>query len=322
MSRDKINKDAWDILKEDEKTAISLSLGHGKSTWESGEIMNKAHFKYLEIQKRARKFLEIFTQHFEKYGGLFPEDIPFTFAFKEYIGLVVLQRYNISQAVKIMEDPSYRIAKKRSQALIFEIERLKKNNIQEAIDFYGLIMDFDRWNNHRILPSEVQEPSAFKRRNKSRDIKHLKRTTSLPQFSLLKIMERFRYTGKYPKLYTPLISTFFPEKYKIISVKNKSSIVTELSDIGLFIFEEPSKAGQFAKLVAKYFLVGERTCKTGQKFWPEFRLMMREAFNHAELENIHKSRKYLDNALFNTDLRKIKKSREKLPKHSPDSAFY
>jgi len=114
MTKEKINTDAWDILNSDEKTAVSLSLGHSKSTWEAGEIMSKAHFKYLEIQKRARKFLEIFTNHLEKYEGLFPEGIYLSFAFKEYLSLTIIERKNISQSVRQMEDPAYSIASRRT----------------------------------------------------------------------------------------------------------------------------------------------------------------------------------------------------------------
>ena len=326
MVRTKINQDAWDILNEDERIAISLSLGYGKSTWESGEILQKAHFKYLEIQKRARKFLEIFTNHLEKYKGLFPEDIYLSFAFKEYLTLMVLERKNISQSVKQMEDPSYGIASRRTKLIIHEIEKLQKIDTESARDLYGLIMDFDRWNNFRILPLEVQEPSAFKRRNKARNVKHLKKITTLPQFSVLKIIEKYSYSGKYKKTYLPLISNYLENGYRIIQAREKLVIINEISRIGLFLFSDRAMAEEFAKLVSGYFINSIKNCKTGQKFWPEFRVLMVKAYNYKELENIYKSRTYLDKSFFDRD-RTIIKNRKEKPKGaeervSDENLFY
>lgn len=309
--KDKINKEAWDILNDDEKTAISLSLGHSKSTWEAGEIMSKAHFKYLEIQKRARKFLEMFTIHFEKYNGLFPEDLYFSFAFKEYLILTILERKNISQSIKQMEDPSYNIASKRNKAITYEIKKIREINTESAHDFYNLIMDFDRWNNFRILPIELQEPSAFKRRNKARNVKHLKNITSLPQFSILKIIERYSYSGKYRKVYFTIISDYFGDDYKVIPMRDRVVLIREISGIGLFVFSSRAKADKFGKLIAGYFLNSVKNCKTGQRFWPEFRVIVKDSLNYKGLENIHKSRTYLDNAMFDTDSRVVKNRENK-----------
>ena len=262
MARVKINADAWNILNDDEKTAVSLSLGHGKSTWEAGEIMSRAHFKYLEIQKRARKFLEIFTNHLEKYGGLFPKDLLLSFAFKEYLILTILERKNISKTVKQMEDPSYGIASRRTKLIIHEIEKLKKVDTESARDLYGLIMDFDRWNNFRVLPTGIQEPSAFKRRNKARNVKHLKSITTLPQFSVLKIIEKYSYTGKYKKVYLPLVSRYLENDYRIIGVREKVILINEITRIGLFLFLDRANAEEFAKLVSGYFINSIKNCKT------------------------------------------------------------
>ena len=311
MAKDRINQEAWNILNDDEKTAISLSLGHSKSTWEAGEIMSKAHFKYLEIQKRARKFLEIFTNHFEKYGIFFPEDLYISFAFKEYLTLTILERKNISQSVKQMEDPSYGIASRRNKFIINQIEKLREIDNESTRDFYNLLMDFDRWNNFRILPLEIQEPSAFKRRNKVRNVKHLRNITTLPQFSVLKVVEKYSYSGKYRRIYLPLISEHLENDYKIIKVRKKTSIINEITEIGLFIFTDRANAENFARLIAGYFLNSVKNCKTGQRFWPEFRVLITKSLNYKELENIHKSRTYLDNALFDRDKQIVKNRKEK-----------
>jgi len=326
MERTNINTEAWEILNDDEKTAVSLSLGHSKSTWEAGEIMSKAHFKYLEIQKRARKFLEIFTNHLEKYGGLFPKELSISFAFKEYLTLTIIERKNISTATQSMEDSSYSTASRRSKLIIYEIEKLRADTREFACDLYNLIMDFDRWNNFRILPVEIQEPSAFKRRNKARNIKHLRNITTLPRYSVFRLIEIYTYSGKYHKVYLPLISTHLDGGYKIISVRKKVGIMKDVTDTGLFLFTDRAIAGEFADLVSMYFLSSSRNCKTGQKFWPEFRMLMVKAYNYRELENIHKSRTYLDNAIFDRDPEKVKKRKQKLERgekrSTSDKLFY
>lgn len=299
---EKISEKAWEILKEDEKTSLSLSLGHGKSTWESGEIMGRAHFKYLEIQKRAAKFLEIFTNHFEKYGEFIPIDLELPFSFIEFLQLTMLERKNISTAVKEMDSKKYLINSTRTTHLTKEINKLKNSPRESANELYNIIMDFDRWNNFRILPVELQEPSAFKRRNKARNKKHLINITSLPEYSLLTLVEKFNYTGKYNKLYLPLISKYFPIGHRIVPIKDMSKNINKVTSIGLFLFNDRAKAQEFAELVYDYFYIIARTCKTGQKFWPKFRELMAEALNYKELENIHKSRTYLDNAIFEKKL--------------------
>jgi len=261
---EKINDNAWDILNEDERTALSLSLSFSKSTWEAGEIMKKAHFKYLEIQKRARKFLEIFTNHLEKYGGLFPEGVNISFAFKEYLQLTVMERRNISKAVKMMESGQYSVASFRNKLIIKEIKKLETSHVPEARDLYNLIRDFDRWNNFRILPLEIQEPSAFKRRNKARNVKHLRNITTLPQYSVMKIIEKYGYTGKFKKFYLPIVSSYLNNGYKIIEVKGSTRNLNEITGIGLFVFPGRAKALEFARLVSDYFLNSIKNCKTGQ----------------------------------------------------------
>jgi hypothetical protein len=306
-----INKEAWVILKPDEQTALSLSLSFSKSTWEAGEIMGKAHFKYLEIQKRARKFLEMFTNHFEKYGQLIPPEVLMPQHFKEYLHLTMLQRLNISKAIRAIDDYRYSVASVRNRAILLELTKLRDTQTEASQDLYSLIMDFDRWNNFRILPLELQEPSAFKRRNKARSKKHLKNITSLPKLSVLRIIEKFTYTGKAKSLYLVVISNYFDSNHRVLKVKEDKKLVTEVSDIGLFLYKDKAIAEEFGRLVSNYFLAENKNCRLGQKFWPEFRVLLSKADNFKEIENIHKSRTYLDKAIFDTDERLVKKRKER-----------
>jgi hypothetical protein len=159
-------------------------------------------------------------------------------------------------------------------------------------------MDFDRWNNFRILPTDLQEPSAYKRRNKNRNKKHIKNITTLPKFSVLKLVEKYHYSGKYGKLYLPIVSKFVDGNLMIVPVKDNTNRINKITKIGLFLFKEQSDAYDFGSLIHKYFFSETRTCISGQKFWPKFRELMDKSLNKDGLENIHKSRTYLDNAIF------------------------
>ena len=306
----KINEKAWNILNEDEKSAITMSLAYGKSSWESGEILKKAHFKYLEIQKRAQKFLEIFTNHFEKYGGLFPNNVAINTTFREYLSFTILERQNISSTINKMSTTKYLITSVRNKFIEGEMAKLKSSKNEQSADLYNLIMDFDRWNNFRILPVSIQEPSAFKRRNKARNIKHIKNITTLPEYSVVTLIEKFNYNGKYEKLYLPIISKYFDIGFKIITIRNQSHVIDKITKVGLFIFEDQKTAKEFAEEVSGYFLDSKRTCKLGQSFWPKFRKLMSESVNFKELENIHKSRTYLDKAIFYNDETQVDKIKE------------
>ena len=297
--KENINQKAWNILREDEKVALTLSLGHGQSSWQAGEIMGRAHFKYLEIQKRAAKFLELFTNHYEKYGKLIPVELNVHFSFEEYLLFIIEERLNISTTVGKMENSNYLVASSRNKWITAEMEKLAKNNSEAAKDLFGLILDFDRWNNFRILPPDIQEPSAFKRRNKSRDKKHIKNLLSLPEFSVLRLIEKFSSQGKKNMLYLPMVSNYLHEGYKIVPIKNSNKTLETLNDIGLFVFEHEYEAIKYAHLIYDFFLKSNfQTCISGQKFWPKYRELVSKAYNIKQVENISRSRVYLENAIF------------------------
>ena len=96
------NDKAWNILTDEERLVLNLSAVHGKSSWEIGEIVQKAHFKLLEIQKRCVKFFEMFTTHYETYGVLFPDESVVGKDFREYFQGVIEQRLTPKEAISRM----------------------------------------------------------------------------------------------------------------------------------------------------------------------------------------------------------------------------
>lgn len=302
---------AWKILREDEKKALTLSLSFTKSSWEAGEIMNKSHYKYLEIKARAEKFIEIFTIHFNKYETLIPEGIVIPFHFKEYICNTIELRKTVFETIRLMEDRRYKLGIARNRLVGECLKTLRSSKDQIYIDFYNLIMDFDRWNNFRILPVEYQEPSAFPRRNKTRNRRHLENITNLHIYAIDKIIKKFKAKGNIPKVYVPIISKELEEGYKILSVKDDPTVLEKITNLGLFIFSDRDVAEKFSVLIYDYFIGDIKNCKRGQRFWPEFRVATQKAINYMAMEKIHKTRNSIDKAYRNIDDFKISKERQR-----------
>ncbi len=82
MSNRVMNREAWGILLKEEQQSITLSLGYSKSSWEAGEILKKAHYKYLEIAARGEKFLRMFTEFFEEHTYFIPNGVDISESFK------------------------------------------------------------------------------------------------------------------------------------------------------------------------------------------------------------------------------------------------
>lgn len=306
MTQTKINPEAWNLLREDERTSISLSLGHNKSSWEAGEIMQKAHYKYLEIQARAEKFLRMFTQHYQEYGRLIPLSVKIPLHLVEYLNCTIEKRMSIKDTSNYLYDGRYKVTSSRDRLLEETMRDLMAKTEKPYKDLTHIILEFDRWNNYRILPRVIQEPSAFKRRNKSRELKHLKNLQGIPDFSIVKLVERYEYMGSRKSIYIPLLTAYYGDFYYILKVEHKANNVNQLSRLGLFVFLTPTDAEEFAELISDYTLrkKGHRDNKVmnGQRFWPKFRVQMKKAINHEILNNIIPSRKFLENAYFEVEL--------------------
>ena len=314
MKLDKDNK-AWMILTEEERTALSLQFSYEKSTWQAGEIMGKAHYKYLEIKARAEQYLRMLTEHFTIFKELIPNDLNNTLDpnFQEYIIKIIYTRqtpYTVAAAMKSQEFTNTTF---REEIINKEFSKLQKLKSYSASALLNLLLDFDRWNNFRVLPKNLQEPSAFKRRNKNRLKKQLKNLTSINPFVLEKIIERFGLKKKTLDAYwyVPLVSQ---QKYSILKIDPSiAKNITQINKLGLFIFSNYNQAEEFSELVSKFNINEPKNCKEGLIFWPQYRLLVKIAINYTEIENIIPSRKYLDLATKDWDIAKVKKIKTKAP---------
>lgn len=299
----KENKVIWDILTPDEKSALMLSLGHGKSTWEAGEIMAKAHYKYLEIQARANCFFKMFSAYFEiTKNKRIPEDCHINPYFRDYIIATIFERKDPRKVIKEMGNNPFVVTSAKERIFKECLDLLENHENPQYQDLYDLIIEFDRWNNWRILPPSLQEPSAFKRRNKSRLIKHLKNLSSLDIYHIKRFENKFKAKKGQPKLFIAVLSKEYEGGYEVIKIARKPDIVDYITKhLRLYIFKEYVDADMFGYLVNKYLKDKNKDCKIGQKFWPEYRKTIETADNYLGVNNIIPRRKHLEKAFRDMD---------------------
>ena len=299
MAQRKINRDAWDILNKDEQSALSLSLSYGKSTWEAGEILQKAHYKYLEIAARGGKFLRMFTEFFDGYGGLIPLDSTIPASFKEYLSHVILSRNTVKDAVIKMADSAYKVPSFRDRVMDDILTRMRMSKAKSDRDLLDLILEFDRWNNFRVLPRNWQQPSAFKRRNKSKDLKYLKNISNIHPLSLKKIFENYRYDGGKDKLYVPFVAKGFDKGFEVMAIRANNKSIDHMTRMGFPIYTKAIDAEEFAIMVHRYIFkvfIKDNPVTTGLKFWEQYRKYIVLARNYESLEHIIPNRKYMEDA--------------------------
>lgn len=293
---------AWNCLKQIEQQSLFLQLSNGKSAWESGNILNLSHYKYLEIRERSMKFFKMFTEFFEKHPSLFNPQGPCEELFVNYMTGIIEYRLSRKEASGFTGDSSSLINSYRSRVIIRNMQRLKDSEDGWDKDTLRLIFEFDRWNNFRILPKMWQQPSAYKRRiNKTEKIYINYLLYKFPEWLHEKILEKFKYhnTGnnkKVERYYITLISRkLYDNGYYTFQIKASLETVKELTKFYLYVFKDKIDAEQFGYMVANY---NSKTSsvKLGQKFWPEYRQVVRESVNYLQVNNLEFGVKSIDMA--------------------------
>lgn len=289
-----MNKKAWNLLSEDEKLALSLQLGLNKSSWESGEIMKRSHYKYLEILYRAEYFLKLFTERLELFDCLIPEYINGPKVVINYLRLCLDERLKPAQAIEqITKSQNIRITKSTINTKLIEtIEKWQKSQNSYDLSTLDLVKEYDRWNNFRILPKEIQEPSAYKRRIKNTYKKHVKIIGKINPLSLLKLKKL--YSCKNSPHLLPII---VEGKGEIWRVKYNQNSIKLFNSIGLYIFTSRIYAEEYINAVEVYVTKPKKECTDGLDFWPKYRELIKKAKNYAEVQQITPNRKHLVMAL-------------------------
>lgn len=269
--------------------------------------MNKAHYKYIEIKRRAEFFLKTFTEYYDLYPDFWPEKYEFPEAFKELIEYTMIARMPLKESLLKVSSGGYQIASYRNRQITQILADMKASKDSHVIDLYELILEFDRWNNFRILPPKCQEPSAFERRNKTRELKYIRRLAKLPEFTIAKLRERYEYKGSHKKLYVIILSKHLPSYFLVMGIKDIDKHVSEMSRLGLFVFNDYDKAYKFALLVAEYlFRDAPKKANYGQRFWPDYRVQVKGAINFKAIYQIITTKTYLENAYIDMNLLKVR----------------
>jgi hypothetical protein len=290
-----LNDLAWNILSEDEKMALSLQLGMEKSSWESGEILNRSHYKYLEIKYRAEFFLKMFTEHLEVFDELFPPYLSgnkmVLFYFRQCIEL---RKKPLEVMVKIQEEFGKSVTKSLlNEKIISTLKDWEKGDNAYNKTTWELVREFDRWNNFRILPKEIQEPSAFKRRIKNSYKKQIKVMINIHPLALSKLKKLYE-TKNTPYIYLPIITDKNPE---VLRMKANKASMEIFNHLGLYTFKDKNIALEYINNIHTYVIKGKKRCKDGLDFWPRYRELIKDSFNYNEVMKISSSRKYLQLAM-------------------------
>lgn len=287
----KVEERAWKVLSQPEQNVLSLSLSHGLSTWEAGEILKIQHYKYLEIKERAEKFFRLFIDYFEAVGSLslFQGNTVVEPRFRDYIEACIDNRMTKAEACKHTGDSALVVHSINKEVIEKNMLRLKGSPHLADRHLHMLILEFDRWNNKRILPRSLQMPSAYRRRLNKRDkayIHHLNRIKTKRVENMLSFFSYNPRRNTSKHYYVALISEkLFDNGYQVIKVKSDNDTLEKLNKLYIYAFTKESHADVFGYLVTSY---GDKVNKSGegQRFWPNYRDMVGKAVNFNEVSNI------------------------------------
>jgi hypothetical protein len=284
----------WAHITADERMALTLTLGSGKSTWEAGAIMKKSHYKFLEIASRGKMFIKLFTQHYDLYPDFWSPDLSINPIVKDYFDLVIRKRMVPHEAVKKLQHPVFSISSVRNRMIQAELDKWDGSKILSEIMFFNFVKEFDRWNNHRILPKDAQEPHGFKRRNKNALKLYMKQwgklihswPTRYEKLKTLKKPKKNKNAG-----YFMLYPDYRAYVYEVIKCNKKSQVALKrLRKSRIFLFSTEEEAYQFGDMVAKYLAKGIRRSEEGLIFWPTARVFITKAINHDDIMGISPNR--------------------------------
>ena len=319
---------AWDCLKPQEQQSLFLQTSEGKSSWEAGGIMQLSHYKYIEVRERSEKFFRMFTDFFERRTAIFRPDCPCERNFQDFMEGIIEKRLPKREAREYTGESAQILPAVNSKNIIRNMGYLKESDDPWDIDTRKLIFEFDRWNNFRILPALLQQPSAFKRRINKKDKIYIKYLLNrIPQFVLERVKERYYYKVKpsIKKYWACLISRdLYTDGYYLLPLRTTDEVVNEMSRLYMYVFDDREDADTFGFLVSKY---GDRTSGVtyGQKFWPEYRYVTKRAINYNAVNNIEFNVRQLDMAYNPHKIRKtskIKKSKKTGEQRIDPQLFY
>lgn len=275
---------AWDCLTESERNALFLNLSQGLSTREAGEIMKITHYKYLELKARAEKFFKLFSDYFQIHPTLIRPELYLPDNFRDYLIGSMLKRLPKEEALLYAGDSSWHLRTVKYNSVEKWVNILRESEDKWDRDLYALIVEFDRWNNYRILPRSCQAPSAYKRRSQRKAKTYLMYLHRIPDFKIRALVDMYWRAGK-DRYYVVFLSPKFPGGYTICPILKRKEIVDEITKMKIYIFDDYDIADEFATLV-RYYFESTATRRDGMKFWNKYQKNVELAINYKYINNI------------------------------------
>lgn len=295
---ERYQQQAWECLTPKEQNTLFFSKAKGLSTWEGGEILKLAHYKYLEIKARAGKFFKMFSDYFEKYPSLVNPEAPLDNNFRDFIFGAMVKRLPKIEARLHSGDPTWVSPEITNRRIVINMERLRYSKSDWDKDLYALITEFDRWNNYRILPRSLQAPSAFNRRVQRKQKLYVRYLYKIPTVRIQMIYDKYHKKGPTSRRYwiSLINETIFPKNgYGIIPISRDEKVLEELCKLRIYVFETKLDAEKFGVLLASYFESID-TIPNGLDWWKTYRTIISKAINFKNLDNTDYTSDTLDNA--------------------------
>jgi len=267
---------AWSHLTEPEQMALTLVVVNERSKKEAAIIMNIAPYKFTEIYLRARKFFVMFTHHYERHENLVPKYYGVPKEHVVFLDQLIGYRKKPSEILKseMMQD----LLGKQAQEILWGSFFFVKTTT-----FGELVQEFDRWNNFRVLPKKYQLPAAFPRRRNKTLKKIQQRLYAISDHGWDLLMQKYGTGDIPPMVFLPVVQSYTFRSYPI---RETVGITDYMSRNKIPIFTKEKDAEAFAELCYDYRKLKKRSTYSARKFWANYRILIKEAWNYAEVTGL------------------------------------
>ena len=306
---------AYDHLTEPERMALSLVIVSERTKKEASVIMNLAPYKFTEIYLRARKFFVMFTEFYEDHTYIVPPSLRTDTIFLLYLSLLLKRKTN----KVLLTGPTF-LALVDSKARKAHWDELMRSlNNSRRTDSIQLLQEFDRWNNYRILPKQYQLQPAFPRR-KNRALKKISNNLyAISDHGWDLLIQRYGTNDLPPMNFIPIIQT---GDFRAYAIRGTQPVTDYMTRNRIPVFIEEKVAKEFAELLWDYQRLKKRSTYSARKFWANFRILIKKAYNYIELVNLRGAPEEIISQNDQAFLKSIKLRRPRVRGRSSDKQFY
>lgn len=277
-------KKAWSCLLDIEKQSLYLNFSQGLSSRKAGEMLKLAHYKYLEVKARSERFFKLFSDYFHKYPDLVDPKGVTTPRFRDYLYACIYQRMKKNDALYSVGDSKWLLYKISTDLMSKELQKLKDSKEGSwDHDLYKLLIEFDRWNNFRILPRKFQAISAFGRKTQKKYKSYVQYLHRIPDSKIRAMVDKYWYSGKKDVVYVTMLSNSFDNGYIVMPIRK--SDLSIFSQMRIYAYEDSMQADMYGVLLIQFH---ERTLnrRDGLCYWKEYREVIEKSINYAYINNL------------------------------------